>query len=111
MNTSSKWILLSFAMGTGVGAGGSGACAPAAWKEEGSRYMRRGAGGGGHLTLDSVLRVLSELPGTGRELWRFCLFLMILLMFNRRRHLPLSGKLLSLSYAWKGLGSSSVAIV
>lgn len=36
---------------------------------------------------------------------------MILLMFSRRRHLPLSGKLLSLSYAWKGLGSSSVAIV
>lgn len=63
MNTSSKWILLSFAMGTGVGAGGSGACAPAAWKEEGSRYLR------GHLTPDSVLRVLSELPGTGRELW------------------------------------------
>lgn len=63
MNTSGKWILLSFAMGTGVGAGGSGACAPAAWKEEGSRYLR------GHLTLDSVLWVPSEHPGTGRELW------------------------------------------
>lgn len=62
MNTSSKWILLSFAMGTGVGAGGSGACAPAAWKEEGSRYLW------GHLTPDSLLRVLSELPSTGRAL-------------------------------------------
>lgn len=37
MNTSSKWILLSFAMGTGVGAGGSGACArlPGKRKEAG----------------------------------------------------------------------------
>lgn len=102
MNTSSKWILLSFAMGTGVGAGGSGACARAAWKEEGSRYPR------GHLTPSS-----SGAFGAPwhRESFGVCLFLMILLMFNRQRQLPLSGKLLSPSYAWKGLRSSSVAIV
>lgn len=101
MNTSSKWILLSFAMGTGVGAGGSGACAPAAWKEEGSRYLR------GHLTPSFGCFRSSLAQG---ELWGLP-FLVILLMFNQRRQLPLSGKLLSPSCAWKGLRSSSVAIV
>lgn len=104
MNTSSKWILLSFAMGTGVGAGGSGACAPAAWKEEGSQYLW------GHLTPGLPPSVAFGAPWH-RESFGVCLFLMIFLMFNQRRQLPLSGKVLSPSSAWKGLRSSTVAIV
>jgi hypothetical protein len=87
MNTSSKWILLSFAMGTGVGAGGAGACAPAAWKEEGSPASA--------WTPDpTLLWLISELPGRGK-------------LFHLAFHVDFCSCLIS--NACEGLGNSGVA--
>lgn len=84
MNTSSKWVLLSFAMGTG-------------WEREvqepalGLSGRRKEAWHrGGHMA-PRLLLVLSVLPGRG--MW-VRLFMRMLLMFYWQQHLPLQGRLL-----------------
>lgn len=92
MNTSSKWVLLSFAVGTG-------------WGREVQEAAPRCLEGrrtpviwGDTWPPDSFL-ILSALPRRG--VWDQ-LFIIILLMFYRQRHLPLQGRL-PVSF-WQCLG-------